>query len=68
MTTVLVDHDMEAQAAVLRGIIAADGWLDLVPLQLVKFADVGLPVDTPDRMVWRFAQARGMLLLTNNAT
>jgi hypothetical protein len=27
---------------------------------------VGLPLDTPDREVWRFAQTHQMLLLTDN--
>lgn len=57
---------MEGQAAVLLGAITAGGWLGLVPLQLVTFVAVGLPVDSTDRAVWRFAQARQMLLLTNN--
>jgi hypothetical protein len=38
----------------------------LLPLRLVRFADVGLPYDSTDREVWRFAQASQMLLLTNN--
>jgi len=32
----------------------------------VTFADVGLPADSDDRVVWRFAQAKRMLLLTAN--
>jgi len=28
--------------------------------------NVGLPFDSSDREVWRFAQANGMILLTNN--
>jgi hypothetical protein len=64
--TVLVDHDIEGQAATLWRTLAAEGWLDLVPLRLLTFADVGLALDSSDRMVWRSAQAHGMLLLTNN--
>ena len=66
MTTVLVDHDIEGHAALLIGALTADGWLDLVPLRLVTLADIGLPVDSPDRAVWRVAQRQGMLLLTGN--
>ena len=66
MTTVLVDHNMAGRATLLWGTLAAEGWLDLVPLRLVTFAEVGLPVDTPDRRVWQFVQTHGMLLLTNN--
>jgi predicted nuclease of predicted toxin-antitoxin system len=32
----------------------------------VRLADVGLPDNSTDREVWRFAQANQMLLLTNN--
>lgn len=66
MTTVLVDHDMEGHATILWGQLAADGWLDLISLELQTMRDVGLPRDSSDRTVWRLAQARGMLLLTNN--
>jgi hypothetical protein len=66
VTTVLVDHNIEGQAALLWGVLAAEGWLELVPLVLVTFADAGLAVDRSDREVWRFAQAHGMILLTDN--
>ena len=42
------------------------GWLELVPLQLARFAEVGLSYDSSDRTVWRFAQENRMLLLTDN--
>jgi hypothetical protein len=64
MTTILVDHNMEGDAALLWGTIAKAGWLELVPIQMVTFADVNLPVDSNDRIVWRFAQQQRMLLLT----
>ena len=35
-------------------------------MQFVTFAQVGLPVDSNDRVVWRFAQDNGMILLTGN--
>lgn len=66
MIPILVDHNMEGQATLLWGTLAAEGWLALLPLQLLKFADVGLPFNASDRVVWRLAQARGMLLLTIN--
>ena len=66
MNTILVDHDIEGQVLILWGVLAAEGWLDLCSLQLVTFAVVGLPVDSSDRMVWRFAQTHGMVLLTHN--
>lgn len=66
MIGVLVDHNMEGQAILLWGALAAAGWLDLVPLRLLTFGEVGLPFDSDDRTVWRFVQAQRMLLLTDN--
>lgn len=61
-----MDHNMEGQAVALWGTLASTGWLDLLALRLVRFAEAGLPVTSDDRAVWRFAQAGQMLLLTNN--
>jgi hypothetical protein len=66
MITVLVDHNMEGQAILRWGALAAEGWLDLVPLRLMTFGEVGLPFDSDDRTVWRYVQAQRMLLLTDN--
>jgi hypothetical protein len=66
LTTVLVDHNIEGQATLLWGTLAVDGWLELVPLRLTTFAEVGLPINSSDRVVWRFAQAQQMMLLTDN--
>jgi hypothetical protein len=66
MITILADRDVEGQAFLLWGTLSATGWLELLPMRLVRFADVGLPYDSTDRAVWRFAQASQMLLLTNN--
>jgi hypothetical protein len=62
----LTDHDVEGYVVNLLGTLAAQGWLELVPLELVNFADVGLPIGSTDREVWRFAQANQMILITNN--
>jgi predicted nuclease of predicted toxin-antitoxin system len=35
-------------------------------MRLVRFRDVGLAYASTDREVWRFAQSREMILLTNN--
>jgi hypothetical protein len=66
MITVLADHNIEGQAQVLLGALAAAGWLDLIPIRLMRFTDVGLAFDSADRDVWHFAQQHQMLLLTDN--
>lgn len=35
-------------------------------LRVATFEELSLPVETSDREIWRFAQQRGMLLLTGN--
>ena len=66
MTAVLVDHNLEGQAQLILGFLAAEGWLELMPLQLWTLAEVGLPFNSSDRVIWRFCQERSMLLLTGN--
>ena len=55
MITILVDHDIEGQAALLWTTLATEGWLDLGVFQLVTFREVELALDSTDRVVWRFA-------------
>jgi len=66
VSTILVDHDIEGQVLLLWGALAAEGWLELCPLELLTFVQTGLPVDSSDRTVWRFAQAHGIIFLTHN--
>jgi hypothetical protein len=66
MITILVDHDIEGQAATLWRLIHAAGWPAIFPIKFVLFAEVGLPYESNDRQVWRFAQENGMVLLTAN--
>ena len=63
---ILIDRNIEGQAVMLWRTLAAGGWLELLPMTMARFADVGLPFDSSDRTVWRFAQEHGMLLLTDN--
>ena len=62
----LIDHNLKAHALVLFGAIASQGWLDILPIQFVNFAEVDLAVDSNDRVVWRLAQEKQMILLTAN--
>jgi hypothetical protein len=68
MITFLIDHNIEGQAKLLMETLTDAGWLELVPLQFVTFTDVALPVESSDRVIWRFAQAHEMIVLTDNRT
>ncbi len=35
-------------------------------ISFVRFAEIGLPDDSSDRAIWRFAQTQRMFLLTGN--
>jgi len=63
---ILVDYNMEGQAALLWDTLVKEGWRALINLDMFMFADVGLAPNSNDRTVWRFAQQHQMLLLTNN--
>lgn len=66
MITILSDHNIEGQTELLWGTLGSEGWLSLISLEWVTFQDVGLPIDSNDREVWRFAQANNLILLTTN--
>lgn len=66
MITVLVDHNIEGQAALLWSSLTTAGWSDLLALRFVTFVQIGLSVASTDRVVWEFAQDHAMLLLTAN--
>ena len=38
----------------------------MIRLELTTFLQIGLPPNSTDREVWRFAQANALILLTNN--
>lgn len=63
---ILADHNIEGWAILLWRTITNEGWLDLCPMKLVMFSDIGLSDNANDRVVWRFAQAEKMILLTAN--
>lgn len=63
---ILVDYNLTGYIVLFQGTLAADGWLDLLSIRFVTLQEVGLAADTNDRIIWRFAQANQMLLLTAN--
>ena len=62
----LIDHNLKGHALVFLGAIATQGWLDIVPMQFVTFAEMDLSINSDDRTVWRIAQENQMILLTAN--
>ncbi|MBW4579706.1 MAG: ACP S-malonyltransferase [Tildeniella nuda ZEHNDER 1965/U140] len=62
----LIDHNLKGHALVFFGAIASQGWLDMVPIRFVTFAEMELSIDSDDRVVWRLAQNNQMILLTAN--
>ena len=62
----LIDHNFKGHALVFLGAIATQGWLDIVPMQFVTFAEMDLSINSDDRTVWRLAQENQMILLTAN--
>ena len=63
---VLVDHNLEGYAVLLAGVLANGGWFGLIPIHFVMFAEIGLAINSSDRVVWQVAQANKMILLTAN--
>lgn len=62
----LIDHNIEGQSLMLFGSIIAGGWVEILPMRFVTFDQVQLPINSSDRIVWRFAQEKQMILLTAN--
>jgi predicted nuclease of predicted toxin-antitoxin system len=62
----LVDHNLEGHSLLLSGTLASLGWLNLLQISFITFEEVGLSITSDDRIVWRFAQANQMILLTAN--
>jgi hypothetical protein len=52
----LIDHNIEGQALMLFGSLTTGGWLDILPIRFVSFDEAQLPIESSDRMVWRFTQ------------
>jgi predicted nuclease of predicted toxin-antitoxin system len=62
----LVDHNLRGHSVVLAGSLAASGWLELISIRFILFEQVGLAITSSDRVVWRYAQANQMILITAN--
>ena len=67
MQVLLSDHNCEGQARAIFDVLSYRGvWLELAPMELSWFRDVGLSATANDEVVWRFCQEHRYLLLTGN--
>ncbi len=62
----LIDHNLKGHSVILLGAIASQDWLEIIPIRFVTFVEIGLPINSDDRVVWRAAQENEMILLTAN--
>lgn len=62
----LVDHNIGGHAKVLAGSLSSIDLPELVTVRFFTFQDFDLPIDSNDRIVWRIAQSKQMILLTAN--
>jgi len=63
---ILADYNLNRQAILLSGSLLNGGWLDLLSIKILTFANLGLSSDLSDRLVWQFVQTKGMMLITAN--
>ena len=59
---ILVDHNIEGHATRLWDTLMITGWVELLSIEMFMFADVGLTVESSDRIIWQFAQEHQMFL------
>ena len=62
----LVDYNLDGYALIFLGILTKGIWLEFISVQFVTFREVGLAMDSSDRVVWRYAQEHQMMILTAN--
>ncbi|NER96851.1 MAG: ACP S-malonyltransferase, partial [Symploca sp. SIO1B1] len=62
----LVDYNLDGYALVFLGMLAKLGWLELISVEFITFQEAGLPMDSSDRIIWRYAQENQMIILTAN--
>jgi predicted nuclease of predicted toxin-antitoxin system len=62
----LIDYNLKGDAVLFWGTLSAEGWLDLLQIRFFTFEELGLPINSNDRLVWQFAQTNQMILITAN--
>ncbi|MBP0019419.1 MAG: ACP S-malonyltransferase [Cyanobacteria bacterium SBLK] len=61
-----IDYNLTGDAVLFWGTLSAEGWLDLLSIRFLTFQEIGLPMDSSDRVVWQFTQTHQMILITAN--
>lgn len=64
--TILLDNDLDGFARYFEVGLRETGWDQIVICHFKRLRDYGLPVNHPDQEIWRFVQAQGLWLVTNN--
>ncbi len=62
----LVDYNIDGYALVFLGILTKLGWIELISIRFLTFREVGLSMESSDRIVWHYAQENRMMILTAN--
>jgi hypothetical protein len=62
----LVDYNLDGYEVLFLGTLMKLGWLELVPIRFLTFREAGLSVESLDCVVWRYAQANQLMILTVN--
>jgi hypothetical protein len=66
---IITDVNIEGHWAVLLRLLQQEEWAEFwvhLGLRVVTFADLGLPANAPDVLVWRRCQDEELVLLTGN--
>ena len=58
MVVVLFDYNISGYAERMRRTFLSESWTTLIPIEFLTFDDIGLPMETSDRQVWRLVQER----------
>lgn len=69
MPAIMADHDSAGHVQILLRLLTVGTWADLwaeMAIGLASFASLGLPINTPDAVLWRHCQAHDILLITGN--
>lgn len=69
MQAILSDVNMEGQVRRLVQFLEGPEWREFweaLGLSLLTFADLGLSEKSPDSLIWRTCQERGVILITAN--